>query len=64
MCSSDLRSWAPAYVVDMVASLSFLVHFQTIAEGVLPLPAIIFFLSMIAVCLFINAQIVEIKKAS
>ena len=58
------RSWAPSYVVDMVASLSFLVHFQTITEGVLPIPAIVFFLSMMAVCLFINAQIVEIKKAS
>ncbi|MSP20220.1 MAG: ABC transporter permease [Alphaproteobacteria bacterium] len=58
------RGWAPAYVLEMVASMSFLVHFQTIAEGVLPIPAIIFFLSMITVCLFINAQIVELKKAS
>ncbi len=58
------RSWAPAYVLDMVSSLSFLTHFQTIADGVLPLPAIVFFLSMMAVCLFINAQIVELKKAS
>ena len=59
-----VRSWAPSYVIDMVSSLSFLTHFLTIADGVLPLPAIVFFLSMIAVCLFINAQIVELKKAS
>lgn len=59
-----VRSWAPAYVIDMISSLSFLTHFLTIADGVLPLPAIVFFLSMIAVCLFINAQIVELKKAS
>ncbi len=59
-----VRSWAPSYVIDMISSLSFLTHFLTIADGVLPLPAIVFFLSMIAVCLFINAQIVELKKAS
>jgi ABC-2 type transport system permease protein len=59
-----VRGWAPAYLLDMIASLSFLTHFQTIADGVLPLPAIVFFLSMIGVCLFINAQIVELKKAS
>lgn len=57
------RDWAPAYIVDMVASLSFLTHFQTITKGVVQAPAVIFFLTMIAVCLFINAQIVELKKA-
>jgi ABC-2 type transport system permease protein len=57
------RDWAPAYLVDMVSSLSFLTHFETIAKGVIQASAIVFFLSMITVCLFINAQIVELKKA-
>lgn len=58
------RGWAPTYVLEMVASLSFLTHFQTITTGVLPLPGIIFFLSLMAVCLYVNTQIVELKKAS
>ena len=57
------KSWAPPYVLDMVSALSFLTHFGAISQGVLHLPALTFFLSMIAVCLFVNVQIVELKKA-
>ena len=56
-------NWAPAYIVDLVASMSFLTHFQTITKGVVEVPSVVFFLSMMAVCLFINVQIVELKKA-
>jgi ABC-2 type transport system permease protein len=56
-------NWAPAYIVDLVASMSFLTHFQTITKGVVEVPSMVFFLSMMAVCLFINVQIVELKKA-
>ncbi len=55
--------WAPGYIVDLISSLSFLTHFQTITKGVIQAPSVIFFLSMMAVCLFINVQIVELKKA-
>ncbi|MBT4710716.1 MAG: ABC transporter permease subunit [Alphaproteobacteria bacterium] len=55
--------WAPAYIVDLIASMSFLTHFQTITKGVVQVPSVVFFLSMMAVCLFINVQIVELKKA-
>ncbi len=57
------KGWAPDYLISMIASMSFLTHFDTISQGVLQLPAIIFFLSMMAVCLFINVQVVELKKA-
>ena len=60
---SVFKGWAPPYLIDMIAALSFLTHFQTISQGVLHLPAILFFTSMILVCLFINVQIVELKKA-
>jgi len=60
---SMFRSWAPPYMIDMISALSFLTHFQTMAQGVLHLPALVFFSSMILVCLFINVQIVELKKA-
>jgi len=56
-------NWAPAYIVDLLASMSFLTHFQTITKGVVEVPSVVFFLSMMAVCLFINVQIVELKKA-
>jgi len=56
-------NWAPAHIVDLVASMSFLTHFQTITKGVVEVPSMVFFLSMMAVCLFINVQIVELKKA-
>lgn len=56
-------NWAPAYIVDLVASMSFLTHFQTITKGVVEVPSMVFFLSLMAVCLFINVQIVELKKA-
>lgn len=57
------KGWAPDYLISMIASMSFLTHFDTISQGVLQLPAIIFFLSTMAVCLFINVQVVELKKA-
>ena len=60
---SLFTGWAPPYVIDMISALSFLTHFQTISQGLLHLPALVFFTSMISVCLFINIQIVELKKA-
>ena len=57
------RGWAPQYVVDLIASFSFLTHFSAIAKGVMDVRAIVFFLSLIVLCLFINCQIVEVKKA-
>jgi ABC-2 type transport system permease protein len=59
-----VRPWAPAIVVDAVRSLSFLGHFNRIADGVLELPSIIFFLSLIAFCLWLNVLVVDVKKAA
>lgn len=55
--------WAPQYLIDLIASFSFLTHFNTITEGVLDIRDVIFFLSLIVLFLFINRQIVELKKA-
>ncbi len=57
------QGWAPDYLVDLIASFSFLTHFETITEGVLDLRTVIFFLSLIILFLFINRQLVELKKA-
>lgn len=56
--------WAPDYVIELVAGFSFLTHFNSISSGVLDARAIIFFLSLIVLFLFVNREIVEIKKAA
>jgi len=57
------RAWAPAYLVDLIASLSFLTHFGSVAKGVIGLPTVVFLVSLMLLCLFINTQIIEIEKA-
>jgi gliding motility-associated transport system permease protein len=57
------RGWAPGYLVDLVASLSFLTHFASVAKGVIGLPTVVFLVSLMLLCLFINTQVIEIEKA-
>jgi ABC-2 type transport system permease protein len=59
-----LEAWAPNIVAEAVSSLSFLAHFEQITRGVVNLPSIFFFLSLIAFALFANAVVVEQNKAS
>jgi ABC-2 type transport system permease protein len=58
------RVWAPEFVVSAIASLSFLTHFYQIVEGVIDLPDIVFYLSVIAFWLFANVIAVETQKSS
>ena len=44
--------------------MSFLEHFRRITEGVLELPSIVFFVSLIVFCLWLNIQVVQVKKAA
>ncbi len=55
--------WAPASVVSAVSGLSFLTHFNAITRGVIDLRDIVYFASLVAAFLFVNAAIVEMKKA-
>ncbi len=57
------RGWLPVALVDVIASLSFLTHFQAISKGVLDLRDIIYFLAMILAWLYASAVIIDIKKA-
>jgi len=61
---SVVRQWAPGFIIDAVRSMSFFVNFQRITDGVLELPSIVFFLSLIVFCLWLNVRIVEVKKAA
>ena len=51
------------FVVEFIASLSFLTHYADISKGVLDLRDIIYFLSLIAVFLFANMLAVDRLKA-
>ena len=58
------RGWAPAFLTQAIASLSFLNHFDQIAKGVIGLPSLIFYLSLIGFFLFANMIIVEQRKSA
>ncbi|MGH7008092.1 MAG: ABC transporter permease subunit [Stellaceae bacterium] len=58
-----LTPWAPMGLIDVVASLSFLTHFNAIMRGVIEMPDVVFFVSVTALFLYANAVIVELKKA-
>lgn len=58
------RGWAPQYVVDAIASLSFLTHYSSISKGVIDLRDIIYFATLIGCWLYANAVIIEMKKAN
>ena len=58
------RAWAPAFVVQAVSSLSVLAAFEDITRGVVSLPAVVFFVSVIVFALFANKIILDQKKAA
>lgn len=55
-------AWAPQSLLDLIAGFSFLVHFNSIVEGVIDLRDLVYFASLIAVWLFANWIVVEHKK--
>lgn len=58
------RGWAPEWLIDTVASLSFLTHFNAVTQGLIEARDIIFFVSLIAFWLFANVVLVDLKRAS
>lgn len=57
------RGWAPQVLVDAVANLSFLSHFDSISRGVVDLRDLIYFALVIGFWLMANRIVIEIKKA-
>lgn len=58
------RAWAPGVLVQAVASLSFLTHFDQITRGVITFPSLFFYLSLIAFFLFANVIVIEQRKSA
>ena len=52
----------PQSLVDLVASFSFLNHFDQIKKGVIDLRDLIFFLSVMGVFLYATTLVLELKK--
>jgi ABC-type uncharacterized transport system involved in gliding motility auxiliary subunit/ABC-type transport system involved in multi-copper enzyme maturation permease subunit len=56
-----LENWLPLPMVQAIASFSFLAHFTAISAGVADLRDIIFFVSVIALFLFINILLIDMS---
>ncbi len=59
-----LDHWLPAVLLEAVSSFSFLTHFDSIQSGVVDIRDLIYFFSLIALWLFANATVLEIRKAA
>jgi len=57
------KSWAPSVVIDVVASFSFLTHFEAMAKGVIALDDVMYFLLVTICWLFAGLVLIEQKKA-
>lgn len=57
-------AWAPQAIVDVIASFSFLTHFDSILKGVIDVRDIIFFASLIAFWLYANVLAIEVNKSN
>jgi len=55
--------WAPEWFTEAIRSFSFLTHFNAMNRGVIDIKDVFFFSSLIALFLFANAIVVDIKKA-
>jgi ABC-2 type transport system permease protein len=56
-------AWAPQWLVDGLASLSFQTHFNYISKGVIDLRDVIYFGLLISACLYANTIVLQLKKA-
>ena len=59
-----ISGWAPQWFLDAVARFSFLTNFEQVSKGVLALRDVVFFLSLIALCLYANVVALEMKKSA
>ena len=57
-------AWAPQAIVDVIASFSFLTHFESILKGVIDIRDIVFFATLISFWLYANVLAIEAKKSS
>lgn len=59
-----LSAWAPVWLIDAVASFSFISRFENSMKGLLDARDYVYFLSMIVFWLAANVMVVEAKRMS
>jgi ABC-2 type transport system permease protein len=57
------RAWAPPALVDGIAALSFLTHFEALSKGVVDIRDLVFFGLTIAFFLAATATVLEFRKS-
>ncbi|TWH64489.1 ABC-2 type transport system permease protein [Azomonas agilis] len=59
----DAFNWAPQWLIDAVASLSFPVRFSSLGKGIIDVRDVLYFLSLIVAWLAATAVVIDLKKA-
>lgn len=59
-----LKDWAPQPVIEAVTGLSFLTRFDNLSRGVIDARDILYFASLIAICLVMTSVILDSRKAA
>lgn len=59
-----LTGWAPAWLINIFAEISFLTHYMSIQRGILDLRDILFYFSVMGFMLFVNAIIIQNRKTA
>jgi ABC-2 type transport system permease protein len=62
--TSVLSSVFPAWGIDFISSLGFMSHYRGISRGLIDTRDIIYFLSVITLCLSLNTLILNSRKAN
>jgi len=57
------HAWLPSSVVDAIASLSFLTHYEAIAKGVLDFSDLLFFAMLIGYFMLATAVVLDVRKS-
>jgi ABC-2 type transport system permease protein len=61
--TNTVINWAPAWMVDTLASLGVMTHFESLQRGVVDSRDLLFFVSLIAFCLFANSVVLRAHRA-
>jgi ABC-2 type transport system permease protein len=57
-----IKGWLPAGIVEAITGLSFLTRFENISRGVIELRDLLYFASLMVVCLLITTWVLGAKK--
>jgi len=58
------RSWAPQVLMDTIASLSFLTHYESMAKGVIDVRDLLYFGMLIGLFLTATGVVLDLRKAN